>query len=319
MVLNLGALKTFLLTARRDNLSSHLTYEEHWNELFNRQQYGTLDIVPSDLFLSESLGKSADWIRLPLLLKGSNNYCQQRLADYTKIAMPPSISSIVARSDVFFLAPENHSILEEYYAELHGAIAPRTGIRSLLSRSDPEWEATRIILRLLRYLPPTDSIRWFDSHMSLYSYSIIASIVADLLEVNTASFATSLPEIVESLERRVYAPDLATRFSPRRSTAAFPSNKHAQEIHDRGAQRGRFLIYRNCSAPDDRELFIFGDSHSYSTLAPMMSMLFQRVAFYWGSSRDAFDFMEHKRSTKNPLTMLEISERFFLRNIFDGQ
>merc|ERR1711965_806750 len=41
----------------------------------------------------------------------------------------------------------------------------------------------------------------------------------------------------------------------------------------------------------DRELFLFGDSHSFSSVAPLLSQIFRRVHIYWGLPDDYSDFV----------------------------
>ena len=64
----------------------------------------------------------------------------------------------------------------------------------------------------------------------------------------------------------------------------------------------------------DRELFLFGDSHSFSFIAPLLSQTFRRVHIFWGLPDDYSEFVDQYSVSSDPHLLVECSERFFLKN-----
>ena len=87
---------------------------------------------------------------------------------------------------------------------------------------------------------------------------------------------------VEYLPRNL-CPDLLSKFLLISITLPWILDKNLVEEHlpDDGKNRGIVRIYKNSQAEIQSVAVIFGDSHSYSGLASIMSQFFSEVRFCW--------------------------------------
>jgi len=161
-----------------------------------------------------------------------------------------------------------------------------------------------------------DYVRIFDSHHSIYFYELMLIECMARLGIDISS-----NELDFQYEMREYLPDLASRFTNTTCESAFPTEKYlVKEERSENSLRGLWRQFKNSNSLLDEKLLLIGDSHSYSCLSPMFSLVFSQVDFIWANANDNYGTQNElvKRLSKSHDYIIEeCTERFFLFNFCD--
>ena len=303
-----------------DNLRSFLLYN---SEL---AQYSSQDFIEKDLIMLP-LSYSTDSRRstkpfndshyLPFLSNGSNNYGLLRGLASTSQELPSFASQTFSMGGNFFVMPEAQTVYELQRVGANLGDLP-LALRSWIDKFSDQFSLTRIFLESLSEVKSMHMLRWFDSHLSMTAYAMFCLVYLRFIGYRHLS-STLVTELMhDSLLFRSYTPDLAVRFSEKQSSAFFPTTGLVvqKKASSDGSLRGTYLMYLNQgSTLIDRELFLFGDSHSFSGMAPLLSQIFRQVHVFWGLPDDFSEFIDqHSVSSHPPHLLVECCERFFLKN-----
>ena len=303
-----------------DNLRSFLLYRP---EL---AQYSSQDLREKDLImlpLSHSINSRRFDKRfnnsnyLPFLLNGSNNYGLLRDVPSDTQELPSFVRQAFELGGNFFVMPEAQTV---YELQICGATLGHLplGLRSWIDNFSDQFSLTRIFFESLAEFNSMHMMRWFDSHLSMTTYTLFCLVYLKFIGYGYLSSSLVTQLLHDSLLFRSYTPDLAVRFSEKQSSAFFPTTGLVvqKKASSDGSLRGSYLMYLNQgSVFVDQELFLFGDSHSFSGMAPLLSQIFRRVHVFWGLPDNFSEFIDqHLVSSDPPHLLVECCERFFLKN-----
>jgi len=252
---------------------------------------------------------------LPFLINGSNQYGKLRSSSVAKENLPSFVNQTFLMNGNFFVMPEAQTVHELQGLCGTAPVTPKA-LGSWVNQFRDQFHLTRLFLEALSVFRSSHMVRWFDSHLSMTSYVLFCIVYFKYIGLELS------PELIarkmsDSLVLRSYTPDLAVRFSEKEGSCFFPSQKFIvrRVASSDGRQRGTYLLFRNSdSSLIKRELFLFGDSHCFSALAPLMSHVFETVHAYWGIPDDFVSFISRRCVTSNPRLLVECTERFFLKN-----
>ncbi len=304
-----------------DNLRSFLLYNPELAH-YSLQGLREKDLLMLPLTHSINSRRSAKQsdgsYYLPFLSNGSNNYGLLRgLASTTK-ELPSFASQAFSMGGNFFVVPEAQTVYELQRAGATLGDLP-LALRSWIDNFSDQFSLTRIFLESLSEANSMHMLRWFDSHLSMTAYTLFCLVYLKFIGYGYLSSIVVTQLLHDSLLFRSYTPDLAVRFSQKQSSAFFPTTGLVvqKKASLDGSLRGSYLMFLNHgSILIDRELFLFGDSHSFSGIAPLLSQIFRQVHVFWGLPEDFSDFIDkHSVSSHPPHLLVECCERFFLKNI----
>lgn len=315
MSLDLSCIEQFAIG---DNLRSLLLYQSELKactkNFLQTKDLLMLPVHTSPIRLAAFKGIS-NATELPFLINGSNQYGKLRSSSVANAKLPSFVNQIFSMNGNFFVMPEAQTV-----HELHGLDGIPLGLpkalESWISQFSDQFYLTRLFLDALSVFRSSHMIRWFDSHLSMISYVLFCIVYFQYIgyELSPELIASKMSD---SLIFKSYTPDLAVRFSEKKSSCFFPAQKFIvrREASCDGKQRGTYLLFQNSdSSLIKRELFLFGDSHSFSALAPLMSHIFETVHAYWGIPDDFASFVSCRCLTSKPQLLVECTERFFLKN-----
>ena len=280
-----------------DNLRSFLLYN------FEFAQCTSEDLLEKDLLklpLSCSPRSHADTDNshdlnyLPFLLNGSNQYGLLRGVPSKSQELPTFARQVCSMGGNFFVMPEAQTV---YELQISGAKLGdlSLGLSSWINMFSDQFSLTRIFLQSISEFNSIHMMRWFDSHLSMTAYTLFCLVYLKFLgyEHSSPTFVTQL--LHDALILKSYTPDLAVRLSEKKSYAHLPSRALVVEkkASPDGKLRGSYLMFANQNSfLIDRELFLFGDSHSFSFIAPLLSQTFRRVHIFWGLPDDYSKFVD---------------------------
>jgi len=159
----------------------------------------------------------------------------------------------------------------------------------------------------------SDYVRIFDSHHSIYFYELMLKECLVRLGIDVSD-----DELIFQYEMREYLPDLASRFTTNTCDSAFPTEKYlVTEEKPENSLRGLWRQFKNSNSLLDKKLLLIGDSHSYSCLSPMFSLIFSQVDFIWANANNDYGSQNElvkKLSLSHDYIIEECTERFFLIN-----
>lgn len=175
------------------------------------------------------------------------------------------------------------------------------------------YSSTIQLLLSIRLSSVSKLLRWYDSHLSCALYALIC---LNILRYFGSSISDEQAIVYLSNEvgPRKYLPDLASRICSHDITAHFARGSFLTDSFNPNKQRGIECIYENSQSLDPRSVLLVGDSHSYSSLAPMLSLFFRKVHFHWGGYENCSELIESRALPKDCLRIIEVAERFYLRN-----
>ena len=303
-----------------DNLRSFLLYKPELAQ-YSSQDLREKDLIMLPLSRSMNSRKSAkhfnDSNYLPFLSNGSNNYGLLRGLASTTQELPSFASQAFSMGGNFFVMPEAQTVYELQCAGTTLGDLP-LALSSWIDNFSDQFSLTRIFLESLSEANSMHLLRWFDSHLSMTAYTIFCLVYLKFIGYGHLSSTLVTQLLHDSLLFRSYTPDLAVRFSEKQSSAFFPTTDLVvqRKASSDGSLRGSYLMYLNQgSTLIDRELFLFGDSHSFSGMAPLLSQIFRQVHVFWGLPDDFSEFIDqHSVSSHPPHLLVECCERFFLKN-----
>lgn len=315
MSLDLSCVERFAIG---DNLRSFLLYQSELKactkNILQRNDLLMLPVHTSPLRRGALKGMS-NATELPFLINGSNLYGKLRSSAVENAKLPSFVNQIFLMNGNFFVMPEAQTV-----HELQGLGGTSPGLpkalESWINQFSDQFSLTRVFLEALSLSRSSHMIRWFDSHLSMTSYVLFCLIYLKFngFDLNESLIARMMSN---SMLIRPYSPDLAVRFSSKEAHAFFPSQKFIvrRDASADGKQRGTYLLFKNSdSSLIKRELFLFGDSHAFSALAPLLSRVFETVHAYWGIPDDFASFISSRCVTGQPQLLVECTERFFLKN-----
>lgn len=301
-----------------DNLRSFLLYQSELNACTkNFLQTKDLLMLPvhTSPVRSRAFQKISNATELPFLVNGSNRYGQLRSSAVANAKLPSFVNQTFLMNGNFFVMPEAQTV-----HELRGLGGTASGLpralESWINQFSDQFALTRVFLETLSMFSSSHMIRWFDSHLSMTSYVLFCLVYLKFID-HDISHLLIARMMSEAMLLRSYTPDLAVRFSSKKSHAFFPSRNFIvkRDASSDGKQRGAYLLFQNSdSCLIKRELFLFGDSHSFSALAPLLSRVFETVHVYWGIPDDFASFISRRCVTRQPQLLVECTERFFLNN-----
>ena len=302
-----------------DNFRSFLLYN------FELAKCTTQDLLEKDLLklpLSCSrrnhgpTDRSPDLNYLPFLLNGSNKYGLLRSVPTKPQELPTFASQVCSMGGHFFVMPEAQTVYELQISGGKSGNLP-LGLSSWIDMFSDQFSLTRIFLESLSEFNSIHMMRWFDSHLSMTAYTLFCLVYLKFLGYEDLSPTFVTQSIHDVLTLKSYTPDLAVRLSEKKSYAYLPSRALIVEkkASPDGKLRGSYLMFANHNSfLIDRELFLFGDSHSFSFIAPLLSQTFRRVHIFWGLPDDYSKFVDQYSVSSDPHLLVECSERFFLKN-----
>ena len=302
-----------------DNLRSFFLYSPELSD-YSLQDFREKDLLISPLNHSQGARESSEHFStanyLPFLLNGSNRYGILRRVPSTNQELPFFASQVFSMGGNFFVMPEAQTVYELQKVGATLANLP-PALRSWIDNFSDQFSLTRIFLESLSEFNSMHMMRWFDSHLSITTYTLFCLVYLKSLGYGYLSPTLVTQLLHDSLLLKPYTPDLAVRFSDKQSHAFFPSR--ALVVEKKASSdcklRGSYLMFVNqSSCLIDRELFLFGDSHSFSSVAPLLSQIFRRVHIFWGLPDDYSDFVNKHSVSSHPHLLVECSERFFLKN-----
>ena len=264
----------------------------------------------------EHSNKFLDGYSIPFLLNGSNNYAKTRAKLPEFVKLPSFVEQTFSLNGQFVVMPESQTVYELMRSGSGLSQLP-LALNWWITSYQSQFALTRVFLEALVDFNSIHALRFFDSHLSMNAYTLFCLSYLSFIGFDDLSFSSVVNLLSDALLIRHYVPDLAVRFSDFQGFAYFPSKNLivAREASVDGRQRGSyFKFFNKNSALTDFELFLFGDSHSFSALSPLFSQLFGYVHFYWGIPEDFPEFIEQYSCTSNPRLLVECSERFFLKN-----
>ena len=302
-----------------DNLRSFLLYKPELAQ-YSSQDLREKDLIMLPLSHSTNSCRSAKYFNdsnyLPFLSNGSNNYGLLRGLASTTQELPSFAIQAFSMGGNFFVMPEAQTVYELQRVGANLGDLP-LALRSWIDNFSDQFSLTRIFLESLSEANSMHMLRWFDSHLSMTAYVMFCLVYLKFIGYGHLSSTLVTQLLHDSLLFRSYTPDLAVRFSEKQSHAFFPSRALVVEkkASSDGKLRGSYLMFVNQhSFLIDRELFLFGDSHSFSSLAPLLSQIFRRVHIFWGLPDDYSEFVDKHSFSLHPQLLVECSERFFLKN-----
>ena len=302
-----------------DNLRSFLLYNPELAH-YSLQGLREKDLLMLPLTRSINSRRSSkqfnDSNYLPFLLNGSNNYGLLRGLASTTQELPSFASQAFSMGGNFFVMPEAQTVYELQRAGATLGDLP-LALSSWIDNFSDQFSLTRIFLESLAEANSMHMMRWYDSHLSMTAYTLFCLVYLKFLGYGQLSPILVTQLLHDSLLFKPYTPDLAVRFSEKQSHAFFPSRTLVVEkkASSDGKLRGSYLMFVNQNSfLIDRELFLLGDSHSFSSLAPLLSQIFSRVHIFWGLPDDYSEFIDKHSFSLHPHLLVECSERFFLKN-----